>query len=61
MSQDNEKSNLGLLLKKLLKEKSLSMRKLSALTNIDTATISMIINGKRKANPEAFAKVRREP
>ncbi|WP_146738132.1 helix-turn-helix domain-containing protein, partial [Bacillus tropicus] len=29
---------------------SLSMRKLGALTNIDTATISRIINGKQKAN-----------
>ncbi|WP_144466415.1 DUF1232 domain-containing protein [Bacillus nitratireducens] len=56
MSQDNEKGNLGLLLKKLLKEKSLSMRKLSSLTDIDTATISMIVNGKRKANPKHLQK-----
>ena len=41
---------LGLLLRELLKERSLSMRKLSELTDIDTATISRIINGKRKAN-----------
>jgi len=40
----------GLLLRDLLKERSLSMRKLSELTEIDTATISRIINGKRKAN-----------
>jgi uncharacterized membrane protein YkvA (DUF1232 family)/plasmid maintenance system antidote protein VapI len=44
-------NNLGFLLNKLLKERSLSMRKLSELTDIDTATISRIINGKRKANP----------
>lgn len=45
-----EKSNeLGLLLKELLKKRSLSMRKLSQLTGIDTAVISKIINGKRKA------------
>ncbi|MBE5105763.1 DUF1232 domain-containing protein [Bacillus thuringiensis] len=56
MSQDNDKSNLGLLLKKLLKEKSLSMRKLGSLTEIDTATISMIVNGKRKANPKHLQK-----
>jgi len=48
-----EKSNeLGLLLKELLKKRSLSMRKLSQLTGIDTAIISKIINGKRKATPD---------
>jgi uncharacterized membrane protein YkvA (DUF1232 family)/plasmid maintenance system antidote protein VapI len=47
-----EKSNeLGLLLKELLKEQSLSMRKLGQMTGIDTAIISKIINGKRKATP----------
>jgi uncharacterized membrane protein YkvA (DUF1232 family)/plasmid maintenance system antidote protein VapI len=56
MSEGTERSNLGLLLKKLLKEKSLSMRKLSSLTEIDTATISMIVNGKRKANPKHLQK-----
>ncbi|PEB52138.1 DNA-binding protein [Bacillus pseudomycoides] len=56
MSEGTEKSNLGLLLKELLKEQSLSMRKLSTLTGIDTATISMIINGKRKANPKHLQK-----
>ncbi|MCS7458578.1 helix-turn-helix domain-containing protein [Paenibacillus doosanensis] len=40
---------LGEMLKALLKEKSLSMRKLSSLTGIDTATISRIINGKQRA------------
>ncbi|MCH6264434.1 MULTISPECIES: helix-turn-helix domain-containing protein [Neobacillus] len=49
-------NQLGLLLKKLLKERSLSMRKLSELTDIDTATISRIINGKRKAQPEHLQK-----
>ncbi|MFH0070168.1 helix-turn-helix domain-containing protein [Peribacillus sp. NPDC056705] len=57
MSDDKPKtSKLGLLLKELLKERSLSMRKLSELTNIDTATISRIINGKRRANPEHLQK-----
>ena len=41
---------LGLLLKEILKEKSMSMGKLSTLCQIDKATISKIINGKRKAN-----------
>ncbi|KAB2331162.1 DUF1232 domain-containing protein [Cytobacillus depressus] len=49
-------NNLGLILKDLLQERSLSMRKLSELTAINTATISRIINGKRKATPEHLQK-----
>jgi len=59
MAEEKSDEKLGLYLKKLLKEHSLSMRKLSELTDIDTATISRIINGKRKANPghlQKFAK-----
>ncbi|KQL53152.1 DNA-binding protein [Heyndrickxia shackletonii] len=47
----NGDHNLGLLIKALLKERMLSMRKLSALTGIDTATISRIANNKQKATP----------
>lgn len=50
MAKDVINSSLGLLLRELLKERSLSMRKLSELSKIDTATISRVINGKRKAN-----------
>ncbi|WP_318616359.1 DUF1232 domain-containing protein [Sporosarcina sp. YIM B06819] len=50
MAEGTENTTLGLLLRVLLKERSMSMRKLSELTDIDTATISRIINGKRKAN-----------
>jgi len=50
MAKDVINSPLGLLLRELLKERSLSMRKLSELSKIDTATISRVINGKRKAN-----------
>ena len=50
MTEAKNKPSIGLLLKELLKERSLSMRKFSELTGIDTATISRIINGKRKAN-----------
>lgn len=50
-------ANLGLFLKDLLREKSLSMRKLSELTDIDPATISRIISGKRKATPEHLRKM----
>lgn len=49
-------NQLGLLLSKLLKERSLSMRKLCELTDIDTATISRIMNGKRKPKLEHLQK-----
>ncbi|MGE7766805.1 DUF1232 domain-containing protein [Peribacillus sp. NPDC096540] len=49
MSERNKEQDLGLLLRSLLKEHSLSMRKLSVLTGIDTATISRIVNGKQQA------------
>jgi transcriptional regulator with XRE-family HTH domain len=51
-----ENNHLGSMLKRLLKDQSLSMRKLSALTDIDTATMSRIVNGKRKATPEHLRK-----
>ena len=48
---ENEKGvKLGILIKELLKEHSFSMRKLSILTGMDTATISRIVNGKQPAN-----------
>ncbi|MFO1444033.1 DUF1232 domain-containing protein [Bacillus sp. Bva_UNVM-123] len=50
MIKDLYNNNLGSLLKKRLDERSLSMRKLSELTEIDKATISRIMSGKRKAN-----------
>lgn len=49
MLEKNKEQNLGLLIKTLLKKHSLSMRKLSGLTGIDTATISRIVNGKQQA------------
>jgi uncharacterized membrane protein YkvA (DUF1232 family)/predicted XRE-type DNA-binding protein len=50
MSNTKNEQNLGLLLRSLLKKNALSMRKLSSLTGIDTATVSRIINGKQQAN-----------
>ncbi|CRK84033.1 DUF1232 domain-containing protein [Neobacillus massiliamazoniensis] len=50
----NKKSgeqNLGIMIKTLLKNRSLSMRKLSTITGIDTATISRIVNNKQQAKP----------
>ena len=56
MTETRNNNNLGLLLKEFLKERSLSMRKLSELTGIDTATISRIINNKRNATPQHLEK-----
>lgn len=53
---EQKNSTLGLMLRDLLKERSLSMRKFSELTGIDTATISRIINGKRNATPQHLEK-----
>lgn len=56
MPEGQKNNTIGLLLKDLLKQRSLSMRKLSELTEIDTATISRIVSGKRKAKPEHLQK-----
>ncbi|MGE7923805.1 helix-turn-helix domain-containing protein [Viridibacillus arvi] len=56
MAEQKNSTTLGLLLRDLLKERSMSMRKFSELTGIDTATISRIINGKRKATPQHLEK-----
>lgn len=56
MDKGNENCRLGSMLKDLLNKHSLSMRKLSELTKIDTATISRIISGKRKATLEHLKK-----
>ncbi|OLS40942.1 helix-turn-helix domain-containing protein [Bacillus sp. MRMR6] len=50
-------NELGLLLNKLLKEHSLTLRKFSELTGIDKATLSRITNGKRRATPEHLEKM----
>ncbi|NIK75279.1 uncharacterized membrane protein YkvA (DUF1232 family)/predicted XRE-type DNA-binding protein [Paenibacillus castaneae] len=58
MLEEKRETTLGETLISLLKARSLSMRKLSTLTGIDTATISRIVNGKQKAKPshlEIFA------
>ncbi|PZD95027.1 DNA-binding protein [Paenibacillus sambharensis] len=51
MAEQPTDNKLGLILTDLLNERSLSIRKLDQLTGIDAATISRIINGKRKATP----------
>lgn len=56
MTEEKTNNHLGLLLRELLNKRSLSMRKFSELTEIDTATISRIINGKRKANLQHLEK-----
>ena len=52
MSNERNNQKLGVMLKFLLREHSLSMRKLSTQTGIDIATISRIINGKQLARPK---------
>ncbi|MEK4027496.1 helix-turn-helix domain-containing protein [Pseudobacillus sp. FSL P4-0506] len=56
MRDENKSNEIGSMLKALLKERSLSMRKFSELTGVDTAVISKIINGKRKATPDHLQK-----
>lgn len=46
----NNHDAFRVLLSKLLEEKSLSIRKLGKISGIDHATISKIMNGKRKVN-----------
>lgn len=48
MTDEHRDNLLGETLIALLKARSLSMRKLSTLSGIDTATISRIVNGKQK-------------
>ncbi len=52
MENGRFENRLGLLIISLLRGRSLSMRKLSAITDIDTATISRIVNGKQQAKPK---------
>ncbi|REK71508.1 DUF1232 domain-containing protein [Paenibacillus paeoniae] len=52
MIDQNNRSPLGELIKSKLKQHAYSLRKFSEMTAVDTATISRIINGKRKATPE---------
>lgn len=57
MSGEKKQAHFGLVLKELLEERSMTMRNLSEHTGIDTATISRIINGKRKANLQHLEKI----
>lgn len=56
MSTENNNQQLGLLIKELLEQRSWSMGRLSDMTKIDKATISRIVNGKRKANLQHLQK-----
>ncbi len=57
MTEEKSGFPLGSLLKTVLRERSLSMRKLSELTGIDTATISRIANGKQPANARHLQRI----
>lgn len=56
-SEQHSDQRLGFMLKLLMKERALSMRKLSELTGIHTATISRIVSGKQSARPEHLQKL----
>ncbi|PIC80586.1 DNA-binding protein [Sporosarcina sp. P18a] len=56
MSESSLGLSVGQLLRDVLEDRSLSMRKLSELTDIDTSTISRIINEKRKATLDHLEK-----
>lgn len=57
MNQTDNVPQFGHQLKSLLKERSLSMRKLSEQTGIDTATISRMANGKQAVKPEYIHRI----
>lgn len=57
MGDNKINGELGVLLKRVLNEKSLSIGKLSVLSGIDKATISRIINNKQKANINHLEKI----
>jgi len=57
MPEEKSRLPLGSLLKTMLQERSLSMRKLSELTGINTATISRIVNGKQTANARHLQRI----
>lgn len=57
MKNEVKNNRLSVWIKELLKERSWSMRKLSEQTEIDIATISRILNGKRNANLQHLEKL----
>jgi uncharacterized membrane protein YkvA (DUF1232 family) len=56
----NSNSRLEEAVKKLLKEQSLSMRQLASLTGINIATLSKMIRGKQKINPEYLQRIAKQ-
>ncbi|WP_461615524.1 helix-turn-helix domain-containing protein, partial [Clostridium sp. Marseille-QA1073] len=59
MNENKRELGIGRIIKPILKEKSLSIRKLSRITGIDTSTISRILNGKQQANIKHLEKLSR--
>lgn len=57
MGNQSKETELGILIKKLLHERSMSMRKLSKQSRINVATISRIINGKQAARPRHLEQI----
>lgn len=50
MNKNKNGLEIGKIIKPILKEKSLSIRKLSKITSVNASTISRILNGKQQAN-----------
>ncbi|QDX94116.1 DUF1232 domain-containing protein [Brevibacillus laterosporus] len=57
MENEPKETGLGILIKKLLQEQSMSMRTLSKQSRINVATISRIINGKQTARPKHLEQI----
>lgn len=57
MNENKKELRIGRIIKPILEEKSLSIRKLSKITGIDTSTISRILNGKQQANIKHLEKL----
>ena len=53
----NTPSKLEITVKKLLHERALSMRQLASLTGINVATISKMLAGKQRVNPEYLQRI----
>ncbi len=55
--ETNNPSNLENTIKALLRGRSMSMRQLGALTKINVATISRMVSGKQRVNPEYLDRI----
>lgn len=57
MGSDDRQFDLEDTVKTLLRERSMSMRQLAALTGINVATISKMVTGKQRVNPDYLQRI----